>query len=579
MFFSKSLMLQLGVVVVLMLTIVIGLFGYYNYVTERDRLKNDLDTSLAITADRLSIGLHAPLYTFHSEGIEDVIRSEMRNHIVVGIYILEEWEIEPTYAYTRTKDGGVIGLDSVDEFIAQGYLNTSRKIIHEENDLGEVHVFMTTQYMEEQLLGVMFSNIIQIIIVDGVLIFMIISLLNISVIVPIKELKKATTEIARGNLDTKIEFRSKDEIGQLASAFSQMALNLKGSQEDVRKHAAELESKVKKRTADLDKKVAELTDTKTAVLNMMEDMEETNRKLIETQEELEQSMSELKEMDIKKDQFISIAAHELKTPLTSIHGFAQLLQNRKVANEFTKRNKYLKIMDHETKRLANLVGDILDLSRIDLGTVKLNIETVDVNTLLDEVKGEMEVVIKGKKLEPVFELKKLPKIRTDRERLTQILINIINNAVKYTQKGSVTVKAFKDNGDAHFVIKDTGIGISKEYQERIFDRFYQVDSSYTRKASGTGLGLSLCKEFVEMLGGSIWVNSDPEKGSEFHFTVPLKGVSGKMIRKEEAKARESIKKAKEMSEKMKTGQSGSGGSGGSGNSVGPVGGQANGAKK
>jgi PAS domain S-box-containing protein len=297
---------------------------------------------------------------------------------------------------------------------------------------------------------------------------------------------------------------------------------------------------------ELDKKMGEMTGTKTAVLNMMEDMEETNRQLVNIQEELEKSLKELREMDIKKDQFISIAAHELKTPLTSIHGFSQLLQNRKVSNNFTKRSKYLKIMDHETKRLAKLVNDILDLSRIDLGTVKFSLDGVDLNRLIEDVKKEMDVQINEKGLKSEYDVEKgMPKIITDREKLTEILLNIINNAVKYTPTGKISVKAFKEKEGVHFIIKDTGIGIAKENQKKIFERFYQVDSSYSRKAGGTGLGLALCSEFIGFLGGKLWIKSELGKGSEFHFTMPLKCAPKGRVEVERGKER--LEKAKELS--------------------------------
>jgi signal transduction histidine kinase len=369
---------------------------------------------------------------------------------------------------------------------------------------------------------------------------------------PIIQLRDAALEIGKGNLATKIDVSGTDEIGDLASAFDQMRKDLKNSRRQNIKHASELEGEVNRRTNELDSKVKELMDTKTAVLNMMDDMDETNKELMKTKSQLEESLGKLKETDIKKDQFISIAAHELKTPLTSIHGFSQLLQQRKIANNFTKRNKYLRIMDHETKRLSKLVGDILDLSRIDIGSIKINEVDIDLNELLDTVKNEMEVHIKEKKLDSEYHVeKKLPHIMTDREKLTEVLINLINNSVKYTDKGKITVKVWKDKSEIHFMIKDTGMGIAKEEQEKIFDRFYQIDSSFTRKVGGTGLGLSLCKEFLEILGGRIWVESEIGKGSEFHFTLPIKNVPGTGKTKMKEIVSEKIETIKKM-EKKKT---------------------------
>jgi len=362
---------------------------------------------------------------------------------------------------------------------------------------------------------------------------------------PMYKLRGFAQEVGAGNLNVRIEPSEFDgELEALATAFKQMTIDLKKSREQIGKHTEELEQRVQERTKELGGKVDELIKTKTAILNMMEDMDETNKELIKTKHDLEKSLGELREMDVKKDQFISIAAHELKTPLTSIHGFSQLLQNRKIGNDFSKRNEYLKIMDHESKRLAKLVNDILNLSRIDLGTMKLTVEKVDLNEFMQSIEKEMGIQIKEKGLESKFEVGgKLPRINTDREKLTEILINLISNAVKYTPKGLVTITMNLEGGDVHFCVKDTGIGISRIEQGKIFERFYQVDSSYTRKAGGAGLGLALCKEYVGIMGGTMWVKSRAGRGTEFHFTLPVKGVPKTLVMAGEKMAEEALKKS------------------------------------
>jgi signal transduction histidine kinase len=361
-------------------------------------------------------------------------------------------------------------------------------------------------------------------------ILLVFSILNSVIIIqnltnPIKKLKESAQKIAEGTFDVKVDIATNDEFGELASAFNEMSAKLKKYHEQEKKYAEELEQKVAERMKELKTKVDELTKTKDAMLNMMEDMEETNKKLKETQEALEKSMAELKELDAKKDQFISIAAHELKTPLASIHGFAQLLQSKDVAKNAEKRNKYLNIIVQESMRLAKLVNDILNLSRIDLGTLKIEIEEIDIRDFIGKIKTEMKGQIESKNLKSEFIIDKAcpKKIRTDREKLTEIMINLISNAIKYTPKGKITVKVFPDKENIHFVVKDTGIGIAKEQQEKIFERFYQVDSSYTRSVGGAGLGLAICKEYATLLGGRIWVESELGKGSEFHVILPLKG--------------------------------------------------------
>ena len=341
---------------------------------------------------------------------------------------------------------------------------------------------------------------------------------------PVLELKRIAEKVDEGNLSVRADIHSGDEIEDLARSFNKMVGDLKRSHEKIELHHQELENRVNERTKELNKKIDEMSDAKLAMLNMMEDAEEANNALSIAQKQLTANVKELGDANVKKNEFMSIAAHELKTPMTSIHGFAQLLQNPAIANDAEKRKKYLAIMDHETKRLANLVTDILDISRIDLNAVTFDIGAVNLREVLDAVKTEMNVQIKQKGLASEYIIdRNLPVIYTDKERVTQILMNLITNSIKYTPKGKITVRVSKEGEDIHFMIKDTGIGISKQNQSKIFTRFYQVDSSYTRSAGGVGLGLSLCKEFVGRLGGRIWFKSADRKGSEFHFTLPANG--------------------------------------------------------
>jgi signal transduction histidine kinase len=308
-----------------------------------------------------------------------------------------------------------------------------------------------------------------------------------TIVKPIIELRNSAKKVSSGNFNQLIKIKRKDEIGDLTDSFNEMLSQLKKSRREIANYTKNLEQKVAQRTKDLNK-----------------------------------SLKELKEMNRKKDEFISIAAHELKTPITSIHGFSQLLQKYEEDNDRDKRRKYMSIIDNETKRLNKLVTEILDLSRIDVGSFKLNEEEVEVAKVIEDIRKEMDVQIRAKGLASDYKIGKIPVIRTDRERLIQVLINLINNSVKYTPKGKITVEAFAEKKKVHFIIRDTGIGIAKENHSKIFGRFYQVDSSYTRAAGGTGLGLSLSKEYVNAMGGNIWFKSQLGKGSEFHFTIPLK---------------------------------------------------------
>jgi signal transduction histidine kinase len=239
--------------------------------------------------------------------------------------------------------------------------------------------------------------------------------------------------------------------------------------------------------------------------------------------ELERSNKKLRELDKKKDEFISIASHELQTPMASIKGFSQLLQDDKTFKDPKKRKKYLKIMEDESTRMSKMVKNMLSLSRIDMGTMKFDVETINVNGFLEEIGLEMERISEKRGLKlTVHSTKGLPKMRTDKEKLRQILINLITNSIKYTEKGSITVDAIKKGKSIQFSVTDTGIGIPEKEQKKIFDRFYQIESPETRKVLGAGLGLSIVREYIRLMGGRIWLESKVGKGSTFYFTLPIK---------------------------------------------------------
>lgn len=343
------------------------------------------------------------------------------------------------------------------------------------------------------------------------------------IVEPINRLAAGMKDVGRGNLNVRVSVKTGDELESLAKSFNSMIAELKESKAKVEDYSRNLEKKVAEKTGELEKNVEELTANKSALLNMMDDTEKMNMSLAVAQENLKKNIKELKELDIEKDKFISIAAHELKTPMTAIHGFTQLLEDEKIIRDAQKRNKYLKIIEKEIERLARLVSEVLDLSRIDIGAVKLAIEDTDIPQIANEVAESLAQKAKEKNLTlNVNADRKLPKVRTDKEKLKEILVNLVSNSIKYTEKGSIKIEISKDGENVKFAVSDTGVGIPKESFGKMFTRFYQVETPLIRKSGGTGLGLSICKEFVKALGGKIWFESKLGKGSTFYFTLPVK---------------------------------------------------------
>lgn len=286
------------------------------------------------------------------------------------------------------------------------------------------------------------------------------------------------------------------------------------------------------KTTELELKVKELEDTKAGMINILEDVNEQKDRLSISEKqlskmaiELDRSNKKLMNLDKQKDQFTSITAHELKTPLASIHGFVQLLKNESIIKDKQKRENYMNIILSDTERLSKLITDILDISRMDLGTLKFYFENVDVKNLMQKIENEMTMVLKDKNIKYKFKVDdSTPKtIFADPDRLSQVITNLINNAVHYTpEKGKIIIEAKKSGPKVMFSVSDTGQGIPPKEINNIFERFYQVDGWLTRKIGGSGLGLAICKGLVKAMGGTIKVKSVLGKGSTFYFTIPYR---------------------------------------------------------
>jgi PAS domain S-box-containing protein len=229
------------------------------------------------------------------------------------------------------------------------------------------------------------------------------------------------------------------------------------------------------------------------------------------------------EVERIKNEFISTVSHELRTPMTSIKGYADLLFLGMAGGLTDTQQEFLRIIKSNADRLTALVNDILNISRIETGRMRLTIEPLDLGELISQAVVSFQEQYRDKGVNLIWEeVEGLPKIRGDATRVTQVLNNLLANAWQYTPRGGrVTVSVRPKDGFLQVDVDDTGIGISPSDVGRIFDRFYRADHPIVQEAEGTGLGLSIVKMFVEMLGGEIWVESEVDVGSTFSFTLPL----------------------------------------------------------
>lgn len=231
------------------------------------------------------------------------------------------------------------------------------------------------------------------------------------------------------------------------------------------------------------------------------------------------------EADRAKSEFISTVSHELRTPMTAIKGYTDLLFGGAVGSLNENQKHFLSVIQNNTGRLIALINDLLDISRIETGRVRFEPTPVKLGEVIAGVVEAMAARAQERGLTLTYEVDAgLPEVMGDRDRLYQVLTNLVGNAINYTPEGSVTVEAANVDMAVQVSVRDTGVGIDPEDISRIFDRFYRGDDPVVQEASGTGLGLSIVKMFVEMHGGRVWVESEKAKGSTFTFILPVRGA-------------------------------------------------------
>lgn len=234
-------------------------------------------------------------------------------------------------------------------------------------------------------------------------------------------------------------------------------------------------------------------------------------------------IEKLEEMDRLKSEFLATMSHELRTPLNSIIGFTGIILKGMTGEINKEQRKQLSMVYRSAKHLLSLINGILDLSKIESGKMEISRDQFKVKDVVSEVTRSFSPMISQKGLRLVTDIPDdIPEVRSDRKKVFQILLNLVGNAVKFTETGEIRIGCRVTDNQVEISVSDTGTGIKKENMELLFEAFRQIDGSAQRKYQGSGLGLYLCKKLVSLLGGTIRAESEYGKGSTFIFTLPLK---------------------------------------------------------
>lgn len=271
---------------------------------------------------------------------------------------------------------------------------------------------------------------------------------------------------------------------------------------------------------------AALAAAQAQVAQLSAELDETNRGVLALYAELDAQAADLRQANELKSRFLAYMSHEFRTPLGAIQSMTRLLLDRLDGPLTEEQERQVRFIHQNAQEFSEMVNDLLDLAKVEAGRIDVSPAWFDMVDLFAALRGMFKPVLTNPEVSLVFEdPQDVPKLYSDDRKLAQILRNYISNALKFTLRGEVRVSARRVGQDwIEFAVADTGIGIAPEYHAAIFQDFSQIDSPIQKSLRGTGLGLSLSKRLAELLGGSVGMDSAPERGSTFTVRIPLHGA-------------------------------------------------------
>jgi two-component system sensor histidine kinase ChiS len=465
-----SISFALALILFITLTAITFGLGFLNYRNTRNNLTSELDTTLQRIATRLQINLASPFYDMDMQQIRAIIQSEMKNRNLYAVVLTEFGE---TLFYSAARDKAwqfsEQQIDSALDF--KHHLSASKELLLKDGSVNNVRVVMTDRFLLEELHGLMRKTVIGVIFINMMVIAILFVCFKFIIIQPISELRRYATDVSDGNMAPALpEAHFFGELADLSGSIRAMVGSL--------------------------------------------------RDFIE----------KLERLDKLKDEFLANTSHELRTPLNGIIGIAESLHDGAAGSLANAMRANLAMIIMSGKRLSGLVDDILDFSKLKTSTLDLLIKPANIRVIADIVLTLSRPLIGGKTLELTNAIDdNFPFVDADENRLQQILHNLVGNAIKFTHSGTVTVSAGSSSDMAQISVSDTGIGIPGDRLNRIFMPFEQADGSISRKYGGTGIGLSITKQLVELHGGALIVKTKEGEGTTFTFSLPISRQASDII--------------------------------------------------